>query len=309
MPTFLIQELTMKPIRILAPALLLILFFGLNHALAADSPWDMKLPFEHATISYEITGMESGTETLYIKDYGKYRAVHHDGTTSMLGFTSKARRLEITDPDWHYMFDLEEKTGTKTTNPTKLFNEEYKKLTAAEQENVRKNSEELGISMIKDFQGQTIEKAATILGYECDRTTVMGITVNVIHKTDVPLLTEMNLMGMKAKILATAIDTSAPPAAEAFALPADITAVLDQAAEDGARQMTANFISTLKEPDGAEKMKAQMASASPQQPGTQPQGQGAEPVTEQPAGDQLKEEGMEEGVQQSIELLKGLFGN
>ena len=44
---------------------------------AADNPWDMKLPFENATIYYEVTGTETGNETLYIKEFGDIKAHYH----------------------------------------------------------------------------------------------------------------------------------------------------------------------------------------------------------------------------------------
>ena len=51
--------------------------FLLRSPRGEDLPWEMKLPFKEATIHYELTGSEQGKETLYIKDYGKLRAKHH----------------------------------------------------------------------------------------------------------------------------------------------------------------------------------------------------------------------------------------
>ena len=247
----------LSPRRFIPSLLLLILLAA--PALAEDSPWQMKLPFENATISYTIAGAENGTETLYVKEYGKQRAKKHEGVTSMLGISNTTSTLEIIDPDWHYIYDLVAKTGTKSTNPTKFFNEEYGMLSAAEKKNVRQNVEKLGMSMARDFQGETVPKAAKILGYDCDRTTIMGMTVHVIHQTNVPLRTEMNLLGMQTAITATAIDTGVPPSS-AFAHPADISPIQNAGADALSQQMARDMVSTLKEPDGAEKMKAKWRS-------------------------------------------------
>ncbi len=99
---------------------------------ADDSPWNRKLPFKELAIHYIVSGMENGTETLFIQDYGQRRALVHEGTTSIMGFSSRNRRLEITDPDWHYTFDLEKQTGSKTVNPMKIYRQEFNKLSAAE---------------------------------------------------------------------------------------------------------------------------------------------------------------------------------
>lgn len=285
-----------------------LLFVCSGPALAGDNPWEKKLPFQSATISYAITGMETGTETLYIKDYGRYRALHHEGTGRMLGITTTSRRIELTDPDWHYSFDLEEQTGTKTINPARIYQEEYNRLTPAEQENVRKNAEEFGMSMVKGFQGEIVPRATTILGYECDRTTMMGTTVSLIHNTDIPLLSEFNLMGMKGKTAATAIDTTPPPET-AFAPPAGITPVHDPEADEAARLMIADIISNLKEPDGAENFGARLSGevggdeeqSSPVFPDRESVPDEGAPAEQQPAN-------LDQTMQQGMEMIKGLFG-
>lgn len=252
----------------LRPVLFLVLLTLLAAAqvLADDSPWQKKLPFENATITYEIAGAEVGTETLAVSDFGRRRAKRHEGTTSVFGISNMTQTLEITDPDTHSIFDLVAKTGTRSVNPAKFFNEEYGRLSAAEQSNVRRNAEALGLSMTRDLQGQTVPKAAKILGYDCDRTTIMGMTVDVIHQTDVPLHTEMNLMGTKTTITATAIDTGVPPDA-AFAPPPDITPVENAQADALAQQMAKDMVTTLKEPDGAEQLQAKWRSGSVGMPG------------------------------------------
>ena len=302
-------------------ALGLIFFLGIPALVAAsDNPWQRKLPFKHATINYDISGMETGTETLYIKDYGKYRALNHDGTTSMLGITTRTHRLEITDPDWHYTFDLEANTGTKVTNPSKFYQEEFAKLTAAEKANVEKNAQELGISMLGDLNGQVEPNATEILGYSCDRTTIMGMTINLIHDTDVPLLSEMNIMGMQAKIKATSIDTG-KPSSDVFALPAGIDPRYDREADEAARQMAVSAINTLKEPDGAEKMKARMKDQSPQdnpamqeyrdREGYRDEGPDAGSASglEDEMQPQDEEDTFNKSMQEGMDMLKGLFGN
>lgn len=57
-------------------------------------------PFLVSDEQYDISGMENGNEVLYINHHGLYRALHPDGTSIMLGITTRNRRIEITDPDW-----------------------------------------------------------------------------------------------------------------------------------------------------------------------------------------------------------------
>lgn len=257
---------------------------------AADTPWNRKLPFKELTIHYIVSGMENGTETLFIQDYGRRRTLVHEGTTNIMGFSSRKRRLEITDPNWHYTFDLEKRTGSKTVNPGKIYQEEFNKLSTVEKKNVLKNAKELGNSMLSNFSGEKIENAATILGYNCDRTTIMGTTIYLIHNTDIMLRREMNMMGMQGKTEVTSVDKGKVPPG-AFALPAGINPVRDEAAEAMTKQMVQNVISMLKDPDGAEKMRSRSRQNSMRT--MPPRG---EPTTDN------------RGLQQGMEMLQGLFG-
>ncbi|NOX80610.1 MAG: hypothetical protein GXP57_05910, partial [Deltaproteobacteria bacterium] len=167
---------------------------------------------------------------------------------------------------------------------------------AAEKKNVRKNAEELGNSMLKNFSGETVKNAATILGYNCDRTTVMGMNVYFIHNTNIMLRREMNMMGMMGKTEATSVDKGKVPRG-VFALPAGITPVHDEAADAMTKQMVQNVMNTLKDPDGAEKMRSRQNSMQKMPPR-------GEPATDSRG---RRREG-QDNLQQGMQMLQGLFG-
>ena len=103
-----------------------IMGLSLPHCSVAEStPWTWKLPFEQGVITYEISGMESGGEILYLKDFGATASRHRETTTTILGITQKHRSIEITTPEWIYAFDLQERTGSKMANPQKNMIQEY----------------------------------------------------------------------------------------------------------------------------------------------------------------------------------------
>lgn len=238
-------------------------------AWADDLPWAMKLPFKEAVIHYELTGSEQGKETLYVKDYGQRRAEHHKATTMLMGMSNPAETLEITDPDWIATYNLIDKTGEKTSNPRKVYQTEYNKFTAAEKKNFEKNAKELGSGMLGALGGAVKQKAAKVLGYDCDVATIGGMsTVYSIHETDLPLRTEVSAMGMKSANVAVKIDTGSVPDS-AFAPPAGIVAAFNQEAENIMTGMVHQVMDTLKQPDGAQKMK-QMGQ--PMGPGSMTQG-------------------------------------
>jgi hypothetical protein len=191
------------------PAVSMILLFFCSSAGAEELPWEMKTPFKEATIHYELTGSEQGKKTLYIKEHGQYRATYHQGTSTIMGMSNTTNTIELIDPEWIYTFDLIEKKGEKTTNPNKMYRQEYTKLNAEEKKNFTKNSKELGNTMMSQFGGSVKQKSEKILGYDSDVTTVGGMsTVYLLHGTDIPLRSEVAVMGMNSTQAATKIDTS-----------------------------------------------------------------------------------------------------
>ena len=249
----------------IATALLsLILLIIPQFSLAAATPWDQKLPFASATITYSITGTEQGKEIVYIKDYGKSTATYHTGTTTMLGTAMATDTVEIEDPDWIYSFDLKERTGTKSTNPVKAMKAAFAKLTPAEQDQVRKNAEKLGLSMMEGMSGKIEQNATKLFGFSCDLTTIMGTKVYSIHGTPIALKTESEMMGMKMNSVATALDQG-PVDDKMFAHPAGIEVVFDQEADAMAQNIAEQTIAWMKDPKAADK-----AAGAPGVGGNQP---------------------------------------
>lgn len=225
-------------------------------AISDTLPWDIRLPFQQATIYYELKGTQQGTEVLYIKEYGTFRAKHHQSKTSVMGLTTSTETIEITDPEWITTYNLTERSGEKVTNPSKIFQLEYNKFNAREKSYIDTNSKELGGSILGQSGGDFEEKKTTVLGYDCDMTTVAGLsTVCLLHGTDLPLRSEISIMGIINSINATAIDTTSPLPAHAFIPPTGITVVHNQEADAMITQTIRQILQTLKEPDGLEKLK------------------------------------------------------
>ena len=235
----------------LAAVLLLVLLFISHGAMGAENPWGKKLPFEEAIISYTLSGMETGEEVLYIRKHGAETARYRTTMTSMLGMTMKNRSVEITTPDWIYSFDLREGTGTKSINPQKLMIEEYSTLSPAEKQEVQKNAEEMGVGLMGGMHGSLEKNAREILGYSCDKVTVLGSTVYSIHGTSIALLTESNIMGVTIMSAATKIEEG-PVADSFFQYPENIVPQPDPDADQMARMMAEQSIAMLKDPESFE---------------------------------------------------------
>ncbi len=257
-------------------------------AMAGENPWQKKLPFASATAHYTLSGSQEGTEDRYFRDFGRESATYRRATTVMMGMKIVSDTIEIQDGDWLYSYDLREKTGTRTTNPQKFMAEEYHKLTPAEKKQVEKNAGTMGTGFMKGMNGKIEQNVTKILGYSCDRTSVMGSTIYLIHGTPIPLKTEMDMAGMKMASLATSFEEGKADA-RFFEKPAGIEAVYDQQDDQMAREMAARMMAMLKDPDGVKKM-------SQQQPALPAPGQGM--------GGQENQQMMEQAGQ----LMKGLLG-
>jgi len=221
------------------------------------SPWQKKLPFKSGTIHYAISGMEEGQETVYIRDSGHQRAIYHETVTKMMGMAVNNSTIELITPDYIYSYDLLNSEGAKATNPQKYMIEEYEKLSAADKKKVRDNAEKSGAAFSEGMGGEIKKNATELLGYSCDKMEMMGgVSTYLIHGTDIPLKTEMNMMGMKMNIIATSLEKG-DVNDKFFQHPAGIIAELDAEADAMAREMAKQVVAMLKNPENSGMPKAQ----------------------------------------------------
>ena len=263
-----------------------LLLLPLSVSAGEKSPWETKLPFKSATIHYTISGVENGSEVVYIRDYGREVATYHTTKTTMMGMTMVNETVEIDTEEWLYRFDLTEGTGSKSVNPEKYMIEEYNKLSKVEKKRIRETGETMGVTMAEGFGGNVQQNAQKILGYDCDRAEMMGTVVYSIHGSGITLLMESNMMGMSMKIEATSVDKG-KVAKKYFEFPQGIEPKFDPQSDAMAREMARQTIAALKDPESVKKQGGM--------PGMQGQKQEMTPEEQQQ-------------MQQAMEMLKGMFG-
>ncbi len=259
-----------------------------NKLKAEANPWARKLPFEQAVITYTLSGMEAGTEILYIREYGLKTARYRTTRTTMLGLTQKRSSVEITTPDWLYIFDLQEGTGSKSINPRKLMIEEYEKLSDAEKEKVNENSENMAGVVSAGLHGDLEPNVENILGYSCDRVRAIGSTIYMIHGTGIHLSYESDLLGIKMKSVATSIKMQGAEQ-KYFEFPKGIDPQPDPEADRTARIMAQQAIVALKDPERFRGTGQGLLGLPEEQPDI-------------PEEDKMQ-------MEEAMETIKGLFGN
>ena len=222
--------------------------------IAEELPWDKKLPFESIAIEYEISGLETGKETLYIRDFGKEQVTYSDSTTKIMGMAVQEKSVEFVTPDYIYSYDLQAREGMKTTNPQKHMENAYNELTAEEKKQVLKNSESMGGAFAEGMAGELQEKATKILGYDCDRVDIMNGsgTTYMMHGTSIPLKIEMNMMGMKMITAATSVKVGDVDP-KVFEHPAGIQAKVDPESDAMTEAMSRQMMNAMKDPEASKK--------------------------------------------------------
>lgn len=73
-------------------------------------------PFEKATLTYAVTGAQQGTQTIYIKDYGRITAQHYEASVPSQQGAQQINVSTFTDPQWIYTYDFTAKQGTRSPN-------------------------------------------------------------------------------------------------------------------------------------------------------------------------------------------------
>ncbi len=215
---------------------------------AAESPpWSWQLPFEQGVITYEISGMESGREMLYVKDFGATTARHRETSTTILGIPQKHRTIEITTPEWIYFFDLQERIGSKSVNPQKLMIEEYEKLSETDKQKVNESASQMANVFMGDLHLSVKQNVKEILGYSCDQTKATGSTVYSIHGTGISLLSETDFMGIQIKTVAVSVETQGVDTSF-FEFPEGIVVEHSQEADKMAQMIAQQAVAALKDP-------------------------------------------------------------
>ncbi|MCA1905204.1 MAG: hypothetical protein LDL11_01280 [Desulfarculus sp.] len=247
-----------KKRRILSAMLALTVVACAAPALAADNPFRPKLPFNSAVVKYEHKGSEQGTSVLYLQ--GDKMARHRDTRLSMMGVNQPKKSIEITTPEKVIEVDLIGKKATAFGNMQTYLAQEYDKLSRAEQATVRKNAEKMGAAMAAQFMGKGGKpeiKEGTYKGKPAQIATVMGVTTYTWKDTPVTLKVEGSVMGMKMDEEAVDIAVNGPVPGDAFTVPGGIPVVFDKEADQMQRQMAANMINMMKDPDFERKMQSQ----------------------------------------------------
>ncbi len=165
-------------------------------------------------IEYKMSGMQTGTETIYFDRWGMREAKYTQTEIKAGSISVKQNRLGLLDGEWTYAVDLDQKTGTKIATPL------MKELTgAAKREG--KDATDIGEEMLARMGGRKTG-TATLLGKTCDVWEIKNLNAKSWVWQGLTLKTEVNMMGKTTTTEAVRLQDNVSVPEEKLTLPKDV---------------------------------------------------------------------------------------
>lgn len=185
-------------------------------------PWNEAVPFEFATIQYQVDGSTRGTQTLYLRAHGDERVKMSQTSNPAVPVEAPRASLEITTPRSVIRADLTTKTAVEMPNVLGALIEGWRTLPEPEREAARQRALRID-SRFGALKGKPeLAKKAEFLGRSCDVVTVAGVTSTYLEGTTILLKSEGSQGDFLSRTEATRIDTTTPIPDEVFQLPEGI---------------------------------------------------------------------------------------
>lgn len=179
---------------------ILVCLIGIAGMLAPAQGWAADgsarlYPFEAATLHYKLSGMQTGTQTVYIKDWGGTQAQYVDSSISMMGYTRPFKMVTVSDPQWVYTADLTSGRGARIANP-------LRSVYASGERDPRAVGDKMLVAM-----GGTKAGVDTVDGKACTIWDMASAATKMCFRADnVLLYTKTELMGQTMEITLVGIE-------------------------------------------------------------------------------------------------------
>lgn len=152
---------------------------------------------ETFTVTYELTGAETGTVVEHVRDWGRLRVEIKDATMSVMGFTQAANQRVIYDGDQIITIDNTTGAVTQTTNPI------YAQL-AANMDGA--SGVEFGEQMMVAMGGSRTGETGEFAGLACDYWNVAQMmSVVCVSAEGIALSTASNVAGISQERVAVEV--------------------------------------------------------------------------------------------------------
>lgn len=165
--------------------------------------------FKSGKVVYKLSGMMTGTETMYFDDYGRKEARFNESEMNMMGTKQKINRQTITDGKYIYSINKQNNTAQKMDNPIyTMFSKE---------DDLKK----VGEDIMKKLGGKKIGNE-TIKGKNCEIWDVQKLGGKIWVWNSIAIKSDINMMGMKMTQIAESVETDIDVSPDLFKLPKGI---------------------------------------------------------------------------------------
>ncbi len=165
--------------------------------------------FKSGKVVYKMSGIQTGTETLYFDDYGRKEVHFNKSVIDMMGVKQKSNTQTIMEGKYIYTIDLEKNTGQKMENPLyEMFSDED-------------DLQKVGEDIMKKMGGKKVG-TETLNGKECEIWEVQKMGGKIWVWNSLAIRTVVNMMGMNITQEAESIETDINVSPDLFKIPKGI---------------------------------------------------------------------------------------
>lgn len=182
------------------------LIFISTTLLAETNIFDKGIDFKEGIINYAVSGSETGTKTVYIKEYGKRRVIYANTKNKFMRKNQITDRVTHITPKWIYKINLKSNTTTKLHNLKYLLSQKFQKLSLVQKEKLEKNLQSLNGKSLLNLNGKLTPSTEKIVGYLYNNEVVQGISTCTAQNLDLVLKTEISILGFHSKTEAVQIE-------------------------------------------------------------------------------------------------------
>ena len=165
--------------------------------------------FKSGKVVYKMSGIQTGTETLYFDDYGSKEVHFNKSVMDIMGVKQKSNTQTIMEGKYIYTIDLEKNTGQKMENPLyEMFSDED-------------DLQKVGEDIMKKMGGKKVG-TETLNGKECEIWEVQKMGGKIWVWNSLAIRTVVNMMGMNITQEAESIETDIDVSPDLFKIPKGI---------------------------------------------------------------------------------------
>jgi hypothetical protein len=167
---------------------------------------------ESGIVEYTLSGMQSGTSTLYFDQYGMREASYEETTMEMMGMSQETETVNYLDGVWQYTWDKKTNSGTKIKNT----------MLASLVDNAEEaDLVEVGYEMLEAMGGVKIGEES-VLDKPCEIWEVSQMGTKIWVWEGITMKSQTSMMGFTINRVATSLQAGAAIPEEMVAIPDDI---------------------------------------------------------------------------------------